>query len=266
VVRCDPVLLERVVRNLASNAVRYTDSGGVVLAARSRGARLSIEIWDSGRGIPLDQQDRVFQEFYQLHNPERDRGKGLGLGLAIVRRLTRLLGCTLTLRSVPGRGSVFKISVERAPGEIAAPVDAAQTRAAPTPLSKRGGHIVVVDDEVAVRVAMYSLLTSWGHEVLVGANAEEIIALWNAAVKAPGLIISDYRLRGAETGADAIATLRAYFDAPIAAMLVTGDTAPDRLREAQASGFLLLHKPVSNGRLRAAVGNLLAQGATARPD
>ena len=129
---CDPVLLERVVRNLASNAVRYTDSGGVVLAARPRGARLSIEIWDSGRGIPLDQQDRVFQEFYQLHNPERDRGKGLGLGLAIVRRLTRLLGCALTLLSVPGRGSVFKSSVERAPPESAAAVDAAQTRAAPT--------------------------------------------------------------------------------------------------------------------------------------
>lgn len=262
VIRCDALLLERVLRNLVSNALRYTDSGGVLLGVRARGERLSIEVWDSGRGIPPDQQERVFQEFYQLHNPERDRGKGLGLGLAIVQRLTRLLGCGLTLRSVPGRGSVFKVSVERA---SAAPDQAGADHASNImPATRRAGHIVVVDDEVAVRVAMVSLLTSWGHQVDVGASAEDIIAARGATGPCPGLIISDYRLRGDTTGVDVIRALRAHFAVDIPAMLVTGDTAPDRLREAQASGFLLLHKPVSNGRLRAAVGNLLAQGASAR--
>ena len=253
---CDPLLLERVLRNLATNAVRYTDNGGVLLGVRTRGELLSIEVWDSGRGIPLDQQEQVFQEFYQLHNPERDRGKGLGLGLAIVQRLTRLLGCGLSLRSQPGRGSVFKVSVARA---SAAPTAAAPTAAAAPP-NRRGGHIVVVDDEVAVRVAMERLLTSWGHSVEVGASAEEIIAARRVGAPVPGLIISDYRLRGGATGAAAITALRGHFGAEVPAMLVTGDTAPDRLREARASGFLLLHKPVSNGRLRAAVGNLLSQG------
>jgi len=262
-VRCDPVLLERVLRNLVSNAVRYTDIGGIVLAARQRGAQLSIEVWDSGRGIPPQHQENVFQEFFQVDNPERDRGKGLGLGLAIVRRLTALLGCSLLLRSVPGRGSVFKVRVPCA-SPVAAPL-AMDTRVAPAPgiAPSRRGCIVVVDDEVAVRVAMHSLLSSWGHQVIVGASAADIVADGAADAIRPDLIISDYRLRGTDTGVDVITALRAHFAAPVPAMLVTGDTAPDRLREAQASGFLLLHKPVSNGRLRAAVGNLIAQSANA---
>ncbi|MGD9603207.1 MAG: hybrid sensor histidine kinase/response regulator [Gammaproteobacteria bacterium] len=262
IVRSDPVLLERVLRNLATNAARYTDGGGILLAARPRGASLSIEFWDTGRGIPPDQHENVFQEFFQLDNPERDRGKGLGLGLAIVRRLTALLGCRLELRSQPGRGSVFKVSVPcvAATAGTAPPADLPAT----APPAARRGLIAVIDDEVAVRVAMQRLLESWGHTVICGADAAEVIALHGADPRTLHLVISDYRLRDHGNGVEAIARLRAHFDAPIPAMLVTGDTAPDRLREAQASGYLLLHKPVAHGRLRAAIGNLMSE-ESARP-
>lgn len=257
----DPVLLERVLRNLATNAVRYTDAGGILIAARQRGPLLSLEVWDTGRGIPAEQQENVFQEFYQLDNPERDRNKGLGLGLAIVRRLTKLLGATLRLRSRPGRGSVFKVGVPR----VLRPALTLVTPNAPPRASPQGrtGRIVVVDDEVAVRVAMESLLTSWGHQVVCGADAAEIIAAQTGDDGPPDLLISDYRLRDNVTGVQVIDALRAHFDRAIPAMLVTGDTAPDRLREAQASGYLLLHKPVPHGRLRAAIGNLLARATEA---
>ena len=118
-VQTDPVLLERVVRNLISNAVRYTEKGRVVVGCR-RGGRLGIEVWDSGRGIPIDQQELIFQEFYQIGNPERDRTRGLGLGLAIVRRLTHILRVPLSVQSLVGKGSVFKLSVALAPGGQAA--------------------------------------------------------------------------------------------------------------------------------------------------
>lgn len=258
----DPVLLERVLRNLATNAVRYTDSGGILIAARHRGPLLSLEVWDTGRGIPPEQQENVFQEFYQLDNPERDRSKGLGLGLAIVRRLTKLLGATLRLRSRPGRGSVFKVGVPR----VLRPALTVVAPDAPPRASPQGrtGRIVVVDDEVAVRVAMESLLTSWGHQVVCGADAAEIIAAQAADDdEPPDLLISDYRLRDNVTGVEVIDALRAHFGREIPAMLVTGDTAPDRLRDAQASGYLLLHKPVPHGRLRAAIGNLMARTAEA---
>ena len=117
-VRSDSVLLERIVRNFVSNAIRYTDGGGVLVGCR-RGARLRVQVWDTGRGIPDSESERVFEEFYQIGNPERDRDKGIGLGLAIVRRLTVLLDHPLTLQSRIGRGTVFSISLPIAPSERA---------------------------------------------------------------------------------------------------------------------------------------------------
>jgi signal transduction histidine kinase len=166
----DPVLVERIVRNIVSNAVRYTDKGRVLVGCR-RGARLSIEVWDTGRGISREQQERVFEEFYQIDNPERDRAKGLGLGLAIVKRLSSLLGCPLTLASAPGKGSVFKLAVPLFDGTMAE--EAASSDAAP--LLPSAGLILVIDDEVAIQDAMRSLLTEWG-EVIVAGSCEEMLA------------------------------------------------------------------------------------------
>jgi signal transduction histidine kinase/CheY-like chemotaxis protein len=248
-IRSDPVLLERILRNLLSNAIRYTDSGGVLIGCR-HGRALRVQVWDTGRGIPAAQAERVFEEFFQLQNPERDRAQGLGLGLAIVRRLAALLNHGITLSSQPGRGSVFSIKVPLAPS-VATPHSVAKAAGA------RQGLIFVVDDEAAVQEGMRSLLTGWGHHVLAAGSGDDMMACAAACLQRPDVIVCDYRLRGGETGVEVIERLRAEYNHDIPALLITGDTAPDRLTEAARSGLLLLHKPVANGRLRAAVNNLL---------
>ena len=222
---------------------------------RQRGAELSIQVWDTGPGIPPEQQERVFQEYYQLGNPERDRAKGLGLGLAIVRRLTQLLGCPLALCSRPGRGSRFAVSLPLADAFAVEEPSAKDEELG----ALATGLVVVIDDEAAIREAMATLRAGWGHEVSTAGSGDDAIELLATCTVSPDLIISDYRLRNGETGAEVIERLRSEYNATIPAMLITGDTAPDRLAEAQASGLLLLHKPVSNGRLRAAIVNLVGQ-------
>ena len=252
IVHSDPVLLERILRNLVSNAVRYTARGRIVVGCR-RGRRLSLQVWDTGLGIPHALSEKIFQEFYQVENPERDRGKGLGLGLAIVRRLAALLECAVTLDSVPGRGSVFKVAVPIAVA-AAAPVSSAPDMPR-TDLARK--LIVVIDDESAIQDAMAALLRGWGHDVVTSGSGAEIHARLADHPARPDLIISDFRLRGAETGIAVIASLRAAYNAAIPAMLITGDIAQDRLVEAERSGLLLLHKPVPNAKLRAAITSLL---------
>jgi CheY-like chemotaxis protein len=252
VVATDPVLIERILRNLISNAVRYTDCGRVVVGCR-RGPTLRIEVWDTGPGIALDQQERIFQEYVQIGNPERDRAKGLGLGLAIVRRLTDLLGCELELRSWPGFGSCFSVAVPLAARGLEAVADGGDASAG---IAARG-LIVVIDDEAAILNAMAALMTGWGYNVVAAGSGAEVLAQMAEVAARPDLIICDYRLRGGETGIAAIEALRSEYNATIPAMLITGDTAPDRLAEARASGLLLLHKPVPNGKLRAAVAHLM---------
>jgi len=253
-VATDPVLMERILRNLVSNAVRYTDQGRIVVGSRRRGAMASVQVWDTGRGIPLDQQERVFQEYYQLGNPERDRTKGLGLGLAIVRRLTDLLDCRLVLRSRPGRGSCFEVTIPRAEriSEVAEPAPERSGALA-------RGLVVVIDDELAIRDATLSLLSGWGYEVIAVASGDEAVSSLATCPIQPNLIVCDYRLRDGENGVAVIERLRSEYNEMIPAILITGDTAPDRLSEARASGLLLLHKPVSNGKLRAAIVNLIAK-------
>lgn len=255
VVDCDPVLLERILRNLVANAVRYTNHGRVLVGCRRRGATISVQVLDTGPGIPPDQRDRVFHEYYQLGNPERDRTKGLGLGLAIVRRLVDLLGCEMTLRSRVGHGSCFEVSVPITSGGVRASEDGLEA----TSGALAHGFIVVIDDELAIRNAMYALLAGWGHEIIVAGSGDEAIRQLSICEQRPDLIICDYRLREGENGIAIVERLRSEYNEAIPAMLITGDTAPDRLAEAKASSLLLLHKPVSNGKLRAAIINLIAK-------
>lgn len=247
----DPVLLERIMRNLVSNAVRYTERGRILVGCRRLGPHVSIQVWDTGPGIPPDQQERVFQEYYQIGNPERDRTKGLGLGLAIVRRLTVLLDCPLTLRSEPGQGSCFAVAVPRATGDSAEPSPGEAAGSLAT------GLVLVIDDEMAIREAMGSLLTGWGHEVITAGSGDEAMLRLARRPERPDLVISDLRLRDSENGIEVIERLRSEYNETIPAMLITGDTAPGRLVEAQESGLLLLHKPVPNSKLRAAIANLI---------
>ncbi|MBN8990999.1 MAG: response regulator [Rhizobiales bacterium] len=257
----DPPLLERILRNLVSNAVRHTASGRVLVGCRRSAGRVRVEVWDTGPGIPLHERERIFQEYFQLRNPERDRSMGLGLGLAIVRRLGILLDCPIGLRSQPGQGSCFSVEVPMATG----PADPAKFAATASTAEAARGLIVVVDDEAAIRDAMYSLLTSWGYAVIAAGSGAEVTTLLLRSARRPDLIICDYRLREEENGIDVVGQLRRQCKGDVPAMLITGDTAADRLKEAQASGLLLLHKPVPNGKLRAAVANLIAVSAQASP-
>lgn len=238
----DPVLLELIVRNLISNAIRYTDHGGVLLACRQRGDQAVLEVWDTGIGIAPEHQKEVFREFHQLGNPERDRRKGLGLGLAIAEGLARTLGHDLSLVSIPDKGSVFRLSL---------PIDhnTQLTQVAMTQSKTRllNARLLVIDDDEIVRESMLHLLRDWGCECDVAESIEEALAL--ARLNPPDAVISDYRLREQRTGVEAIAALRALLGESLPALLITGDTAPERLREAQVSGIPLLHKPVSPGKL-----------------
>lgn len=258
VVVSDPSLLERILRNLLSNAVRYTHQGRISVECRRRGDTLRIDVWDTGIGIPADQHQRIFEEFYQVGNPERDRRRGLGLGLAIVRRLAQLLGHRLDMSSTVGGGSVF--SVEIPLGQDVCAESPAACAQALSPASLAGRCIVVVDDERAVREGMESLLRGWGCRVITAGSAAEALQQLDAASGAPDLVIADYRLRDGENGIDAIRCLQTALGSSVPAILITGDTAPSRLNEAAASGYPLLHKPVRPAKLRALISGKMREG------
>lgn len=235
----DEVLFGRVVRNLLENAIKYTPSGSVRLSARQEAGHWRVTVEDTGIGIAQAEQQRVFDEFYQVDNPERDRSQGLGLGLSIVRRLAHLLEVSVSLSSTPGIGTTFTLAV--AQGHIATS-PAAVERLLLEIRSLEGLRILVVDDEEEVRVGMQTLLQALGCEVDLAGRIDEAVSRCEAA--APDLVLVDLRLRGQESGIEAIKRLRTMRPG-LPAILVSGDTAPDRLRDAHAAGIPMLHKPVA---------------------
>ncbi len=260
--RSDAVMLARIVTNLVQNAIRYTRHGRVLLGCRRRGDRLSIEVWDTGPGIPADQRQNIFSEFYRLAQSEADHSTGLGLGLAIVDRLCRLLDHPIELKSVPGKGSCFAVAVPIvAPADhVAAPQVAAQPRA----VAANNKLIVVIDDDPLVLDGMGSLIRSWGCGVVTGTNESAVLDGLSRCGAPPDAIISDYRLRNGKTGIEAIARLREAVAAPIPAFLMSGDTDLDVVRQAEANGLALLHKPVEPTALRAMLADALRQSAAVR--
>ena len=249
----DPALLELVLRNLILNAIRYTARGGLLVSCRRRGHGLSIEVYDTGIGISAEQREEIFREFHQLGNPERDRGKGLGLGLAIARRLAIALDHPLSLSSTQGRGSVFRILVPRVLGPEAIEATDATSGADPsldirTVRGLAGARILIVEDDAIVREAMVQLLSSWQCLSRAVATPGDAATL-TPEEPAPDVLICDYRLREGMTGTEAIAMLRRHWGRPVPAIIITGDTAPARIREALESGVPVLHKPVAPDRL-----------------
>ena len=253
-VRTDPILLDRMVRNIVSNAVRYTQRGRILVGCR-RGPRLAIGVWDTGPGIATENQTKVFEVFFLVSNPERDRRNGLGLGLAITKRLADLLDCPLELRSRPGKGSAFLVS---APIAVFEP-EAATAGDANTALGVGAGLVLVVDDEISVREAMQASLEGWGYQVITAETAAE--ALERLGDRRPNLMFCDWRLRGHETGAGVVEAIRGAFGAAIPAVLITGDTTPALLQRINETGLVLLHKPVVAGKLRATTANLIRQAS-----
>jgi two-component system, sensor histidine kinase len=242
IVRSDPLLLERVLANLVQNALRYTREGGVLVAARRHCRGVALEIWDTGVGVPADQKEMIFREFYQIDNPERDRGRGLGMGLAIVQRLCNLLEHPLEMHSKPGHGSVFRVLV---PAGEAHAIDATPSEADTLPPRKQGMvTIVLIDDERAIREATRELLRPLHVDVLVAATIAEAVEVAKAAPERIDLIMSDWRLRGQENGIAAVQAVRCVAGDSTPAVLITGDTSPELLKLAHESGLVILHKPL----------------------
>ncbi|SPE25111.1 putative Sensor protein [Burkholderiales bacterium] len=253
-VMSDPQLLERVLANLVQNALRYTKRGGVLVAARRNPRGTALEVWDTGVGIPGDKIEMIFQEFYQIDNPERDRTRGLGMGLAIVQRLCALLEHPLEVHSAPGRGSVFRVIVPSGEaGTIEAPPLEADT------LPPRTGAVLTVlliDDERAIREATRELLRPMLVEVLVAATIAEAVQLAKESSAPIDLILSDWRLRGQENGVEAVRAVRAVCGESTPAVLITGDTSTDLLKLAHESGLVILHKPLQPRELMRLVERL----------
>ena len=246
----DPILLERILNNLVSNALRYTERGGVLVGLRRSSQGLRFEVRDTGQGIPDAYRERIFEEYFQMENQGRQRDKGLGLGLAIVSRLARLLGGGVEVESTPQRGSCFRFPVARCqPSAVAV----AKSDFVP-PL--QGTLVAFIEDDPLILEAMVQLFEQWGVEIAAGSEVESVLHDLRELGRAPDLILSDYRLDGGHTGIEAVQRLRLAFGAGIPAALISGDTAPVSIQAITASGLALLHKPLQPAKLRALLSHL----------
>lgn len=251
-VRSDPHLLSRMLRNLMENALRYTDKGRIVLGCRRLGPELRIEVHDSGRGIPSEAMGAIWEEFYQVDNPTRDRRRGLGLGLPIVRRLADLLGHRLSVHSTLGQGSAFAITVPRVVAGFDRDIRVSMNASA---TATREGGVLVLDDDPLVLDALRLTLSEAGWQVLAARCIDDAVAL--AAMPGLRAIVSDYRLEGGRTGFDAVAAVRQACGMPLPAIILTADTAPEIVAAARAKGCLLYYKPVKASDLNVTVARCI---------
>lgn len=251
----DHDLLKRLIGNLISNAIRYTDTGEVKIILRQLNEKqISITVSDTGIGINSEELEHIFDEFYQIKNPERDRNNGLGLGLAIVKKLATLLDIPINVNSKISEGTQFELLI---PIGVESKIVAEEKVVSYQNRELEGKNILVIDDEIEVLNAMKLSLTSWGCNVLIcesKASAIEKITALNFDID---LIISDLRLRNNETGIDAINSVFKAIKKEVPALLVTGDTSPNCIANASKSGFKLLHKPLKPAQLRLQIINLL---------
>lgn len=252
-VKSDVAMLDRIIRNLVVNAIKASPGGTVKLLASVKRDDVEISIVDDGIGISSDHIKNVFQEFYQVHNPHRDHRHGLGLGLAIVRGLCDLLNHSVHVESQPGNGSKFviKIKVDRS-NDLVIPFPAYSGKYFLDDDSNLGDKVIlIIDDDNAVLDSMRILFDDWGVFAIAADSPDDAIRQLRG--DKPDLVISDYRLRDNVTGFEAIATLKQVLDADFPALIITGDTAPDRLVTARESGMRILYKPVKPGQLKTAV-------------
>lgn len=241
----DIKLLRRVLQNFLTNAFRYA-KGPVLLGVRRRGNQLCLEVWDRGPGIPLDKQQVIFEEFKRLDSHQTRAEKGLGLGLAIADGLCRVLGHGLQVRSWPGKGSVFSVSVPLAKAAVSAPRQVAELNGH----LLSGAQVLCVDNEDSILIGMNSLLSRWGCQVWTARNREECAALLNDGVR-PQLALVDYHLDDGETGTEVMAWLRTQLGDPVPGVVISADGRPEMVAEVHAAGLDYLAKPVKPAALRA---------------
>ncbi len=257
-VHSDPILLERIIQNLVSNAIRYTADGRVLIGCRRRrGDNVSIEVWDTGPGIPDEQSEAIYEEFHQLDNKERDRGRGLGLGLAIVRRLAACLSHRVEHSSQLGKGSCFSVSVK-----IADPTNDALLLE-PDEFTATGEltglRVLVVEDDATVLQATCHLLETWGLETMAASSTEAAVQAVAKAQTKPSFIIADFRLPGGSDGVDAITRVQLLIGDPVPSLLITGDIETGRHNVMSEYGFRILKKPVRPAKLRSLMTHLVIQ-------
>jgi PAS domain S-box-containing protein len=245
VARSDPTLLQRILGNLVTNAIRYTDQGGVLIACRRHHGKHWITVWDTGIGIPEDQSEVIFEEFRQLGDNSRNRGSGLGL--AIVAKMAQLLGLQIRLRSRPGRGSMFAIEL---------PLGRALAAVEQTSVASSAGRLRIglVDDNPQVLQALVLALQQPGHEIIAASSGQTLLERLGRS--GPDVVISDYRLQGTETGFDVIGAVRQAFGADLPALLITGDTDPEVIRRMAARGIAVHYKPVQIETLLAFINEM----------
>lgn len=259
VVKTDPVLLSTILRNLIQNALLYTAKGRVLVTCRKQGDFIKLQVWDTGKGIAKEHQETVFEEFRQLHNPERDQNKGLGLGLAICKRLADILDIELSLKSVLAKGSVFSLKIPH--------LDEVESRTyqhkklPPVYLEAAPNYqnlvILVIDDNKDVLEAMTVLLEKWDCVVLAASSVEETADIAKNHASKIDIIMADYRLREETTGVEAINAFNQYSGYSVPSILITGDTSPERMQKISSHGLPVLHKPIKEPQLKVIIGRLL---------
>lgn len=255
-VASDSTLLQQIVENLVSNAVRYTASGRILLGCRHEGTNLRIEVWDTGIGISESDLVDIFEEFHQLDNPARQREKGLGLGLAIVKRTADLLGHPLKVRSYPNKGTVFSITVPKAE-----PASQEHLKSSPNSEHKdenvKPHTLMVIEDDPLVLESTVVLLQSWGYEVLGTVSSEEALALIRNRASMPDLIIFDYQLPGDMNGLQVFQAITQTVDKPIPGIIVSGNSSSQDIETFDQSGLAYMTKPIDVKALKTHLDTIL---------
>ena len=250
----DPVLLGRILRNLISNALHYTEHGKVLIGCRRHGRMFRVEVYDTGIGISADQLDEIFEDFHQVGNVARNRRLGLGLGLAIAKGMADLLGHRLSVSSLPGKGSCFAIELP----SIRTIQDTDGDNNLPQPGTRQQACLLVIDDEQDILDSLKALLEVYGYRVITALSEHHALQHIRHLTEEPDLIIADYRLREGKNGSDAIIAASNACNTKVPGILLTGDTDPERIASANHSGFSLLHKPVDPAILVATIQEQLA--------
>lgn len=260
VVYSDPELLNTVLRNVISNAIRYTERGSIAIHCQPEEGGVVVRIMDTGLGIPAVRQKDIFQEFFQLSNPSQDSAKGVGLGLAIVERLARLLSIEVTLASEPGAGTEFALRVPAGDRQKCKPQNNTQPTA---PHDGAGALIMVIDNNPEVLLGMKALLKSWHYKVLCVPNESKALRAIALTGLAPNVMVSDYQLEDGVTGVEVLNSLARQLDTAFDAIILTGDTSQECILDAHKNHYKILHKPVVPAKLRATLINLKLQAEKA---
>ncbi len=257
-VRSDIQLLARILRNLLTNAIRYTPNGRVMLGCRRRRQSLSIEVWDTGIGIPDDKLEEIFHEFKRGEGVRPQQDRGLGLGLAIVEKIARILGHRIVVTSVPGRGSKFAVEVPLAKRAPRASAEPATTDLLLERL--KGARVWVLDNDTSICAGMRTLLEGWGCQVVTALSEQDLAGQVDNFHADADLIIADYHLDNGCNGIDVVETVNARRASPLPALMITANYSNELKQQVRELGHMLMHKPVRPMKLKTAMCHMMDQG------